>query len=174
MSTKTIYLTNQAQAEKLVALQLGKVKLPVASVTAMFQKESAVGKIEGYRGSILINFKAYDPRNKSRIADAFENGELDEADIATMTFAHEILVTDRNPNPAIPCKGDMIEANIAFAEKNGEKVLDIAGNPIMSITSYQVPVAKELKAGGLFSKKAESTDTGIDVAVNTTVKSEAF
>ena len=151
------YNTSIENAQKLVEVQIGKVKLPVASVSAMFTKDSAKDKIEGYIGSYLINFKAYDPRNKERIMDAFEGGELAEADIQGMTFTHEILVTERNPNPVLPCKGDTIEANIAFAEKDGEYVLDKAGNRIMNVTTYQVPKAVELKSS-LFAKKTATVE----------------
>lgn len=158
MST-TNYTTKIAQAEKLVQLETGKVKLPVRSVSQLFQKKDKDGKvinIEGYRGSYLINFDAIDPRKNHLIMAAFENGELEEADISGMTFTHEILVTDNNPNPVLPCKGDIIEANIAFAlDKDGEFYLDQEGNKVMTIKSYQVPVAKELKAGGLFKSKEE-------------------
>jgi len=170
MSTTT-YNTKLAQAEKLVLVQLGKVKLPVASVTSPFVKETAVGKIDGYRHSILINFAAYDPRNAERIAEAFQNGELEEADIKGMTFTHEILVTDSNPNPAIPVKGDTIEAIIDFATKAGEFVLDSAENKIMSVKSYMVPAAKELKAGGLFNKaSADRVSIPVESAETVTVK----
>lgn len=160
-TTKQSYKTTQAQASQLVLVQEGKVKLPVSSVSAPFNKESAQKGVKGYRHSILINFKAVDPRNLSRIQDAFEQGELDEADLSGMTFTHEILVTDTNPNPAIPCKGDIIEANIAFAKKDGEYVKDSADNRIMNITSYQVPVAKELKTLNLFGKATEEIAEGI-------------
>ena len=160
--SKTIYLTTQAQAQALVQLQLGKCKLPVASVTTMFQKDSARDNIKGYRGSYLINFKAVEPRNIARLQEAFEHGELAEADISGMTFSHEVLVTDSNPNPVLPCKGDIIEANIAFAMKDGEYVLGkIDGKQIMNITSYQVPVAKELKTLNLFGKATEEAKEGI-------------
>jgi len=159
-TTKQSYKTTQAQASQLVLVQEGKVKLPVSSVSAPFNKESAQKGVKGYRHSILINFRAVDPRNLDRIKDAFEGGELDDADLSGMTFTHEILVTDSNPNPAIPCKGDIIEANIAFAKKDGDYVLDSASNRIMNITSYQVPVAKELKTLNLFGK-AEEVKEGI-------------
>jgi hypothetical protein len=155
------YKTKLAQASKLVEVQIGKVKLPVRSVSAPFVKETAVGKIDGYQYSILINFDAYDPRNKERIMDAFEQGELDEADISGMTFTHEILVTDSQPNPVLPTKGDTIEAIIDFAMKNGEFVLDkIESKKIMNVKSYSVPVARTLKSG-LFSKAEASDKAGI-------------
>jgi hypothetical protein len=153
------YKTKLAQASKLVEVQIGKVKLPVRSVSQPFIKATAVGKIDGYQHSILINFDAYDPRNKERIMDAFEQGELEEADISGMTFTHEILVTDSAPNPVLPTKGDTIEAIIDFATKGGELVKDSAENLIMNVKSYSVPVARTLKSG-LFGK-AESDKAGI-------------
>lgn len=171
MST-TNYKTKLSQAEKLVAVELGKVKLPVTSVSQPFQKEGLIGK-EGYRHSILVNFAAYEPRNKQRIMDAFQNGELEEADISGMTFTHEIIVSDRNPNPVLPIKGDIIEANVAFAMKDGEYVLGkIDGKQIMNVTTFSVPVAKELKSG-LFSKKAEISDKPGIAQTEATTEAEA-
>lgn len=165
-TTKQSYKTTQAQLSKLVSVQTGKVKLSVRGVSKEFvkinKKTNQPIDIKGYRGSVLVTFNAVDPRNNERLNERFENGELDEAEISDLLYTHEILITDTNPNPIIPCKGDTIEANIAFAlTKEGEFYLDEADNKVMSITSYQIPVAKELKTLNLFSKATEEAPEGI-------------